>query len=86
MCVCTNASMCTVQTDWWSVDSEEMEYMNDKFWEGWWGVGGWRGEYLEYLQVTGDTFNDRVILVCLTLLQGGDSCVWQSNYSAALRK
>ena len=41
---------------------------------------------LEYQQVTGDTFNDAVILVCLTLLRGGGSCVWQPYYSAALRK
>lgn len=30
---------------------------------------------LEYPQVTGDTFNDGVILVCLTLLRGVGSCV-----------
>ena len=29
----------------------------------------------EYPQVTGDTFNGGVILVCLTLLRGGGSCV-----------
>ena len=40
---------------------------------------------LEYQQVTGDTFNDAVILVCLTLLRGGGSCVWQPYDSAALR-
>lgn len=30
---------------------------------------------LEYPWVTGVTFNDGVILVCLTLLRGGGSCV-----------
>lgn len=76
MFVCVDVCMCTVQfrliDEQWTQRKGRMQEMS--------GEKRRRSERmkkreLEYPQVTGDTFNDGVILVCLTLLRGGGSCV-----------